>query len=49
MYIVNYLLFMGGEEQRLILNFDLINISLQCVDRVGHAYIEPIEFGFIRP
>jgi hypothetical protein len=43
MYIVNYLLFMGREEQTLIQNLDVIKISIQCIDRVGHAYIEPMK------
>jgi hypothetical protein len=43
MYIVNYLLFMGGEEQTLLLNLDVRNISIQCIDGVGLAYIEPMK------
>ncbi len=43
MYVVNYLLFMGGEEQTLLRNLDVINISIQCIDGVGHAYIEPMK------
>jgi len=43
MYIVNYLLFMSGEEETLLLNSDVINISIQCIDGVGLVYIEPVK------
>jgi hypothetical protein len=43
MYIVNCFLCMGGEEQTLIQNLDVIKDSIQCIDGVGHAYIEPMK------
>jgi hypothetical protein len=34
---------MAEEKQTLILNLDVINISIQSIDGVGHAYIDPMK------